>query len=436
MRFLGHLFAVFLSIQTAAWADERITNFVSEAQVNADASIDVTENISIIAEGREINHGILRDFPTTYTDRNGIRVIVGFDVLSVERDGRGENYAIENLSNGRRIRIGSGDIWVSRGLHTYAIRYRTTRQLGFFQDYDELYWNVTGNGWTFPIDQATAIVRLPSAAKIIQHHAYTGYQGEDGSDARVINGTGNEYTAVTTRSFAPGEGLTVAVAWQKGVVAPPTDVQKQVWFLRDNAGLIGLVATLLAVAAYFFYAWTKVGRDPPAGTIIPLFAPPASVGPAAARYIWKHKFDGKAFAASLVGLAVKGRLKISETSGDFAITKKAAQGAPLTKAENTLYGAIPTGTTALENTNHVSINRMKSALRGELAREIEGSVFLRNTGWFMAGTLLSIAGLLISVFLMPIGGWPHRIVRRRLVRHLVGRYHHTGLERAQRDDQT
>ena len=39
------------------------------------------------------------------------------------------------------------------GQHRYEITYRTTRQIGFFAEYDELYWNVTGNGWTFPIER-------------------------------------------------------------------------------------------------------------------------------------------------------------------------------------------------------------------------------------------------------------------------------------------
>ena len=29
------------------------------------------------------------------------------------------------------------------------------------RDHDELYWNVTGNAWKFPIDVATATVLLP-----------------------------------------------------------------------------------------------------------------------------------------------------------------------------------------------------------------------------------------------------------------------------------
>jgi hypothetical protein len=398
--FLFALFALAV-LHSAVQAEERIEQFTSDARVNVDGSVDVTETISVNAESRQIRRGIFRDFPTTYTDRNGLRVVVGFEVISVKRDRQAEPYAIESLSNGKRIRIGSAEVFLDPGIHVYEIQYRTTRQIGFFADYDELYWNVTGNGWQFPIAATTAVVRLPPGARILQHEAYTGYQGENGRDFKVFSATGNEYRAVATRNFAPAEGMTVAVAWQKGIVTPPSHAQKYSWFLHDNAGFMGLAATLLGVALFFYFAWAKVGRDPPRGTIIPLFAPPPALGPAGSRFIWKQNFDQKAFAAALVGLAVKRRLKIADNDGDFEITKLPGPGTALTSAENALYSATPSGTTELENSNHVAIGMMKESLKNALTREFEGSVFVRNIGWFWAGAVLSVAGLLISALLLP-----------------------------------
>ena len=388
-------------LSSAVQAEERIEQFTSDARVNVDGSVDVIETISVNAEGRQIRRGIFRDFPTTYTDRNGLRVVVGFEVVSVKRDRQVEPYAIEGLSNGKRIRIGSAEVFLDPGIHVYEIQYRTTRQLGFFANYDEFYWNVTGNGWTFPIQATTAVVRLPPGAKILQHAAYTGYQGEDGHDFKVFTATGNEYRAVATRNLAPGEGMTVAVAWQKGIVAAPSAAEKYSWFLHDNAGFLGLAATLLGVALFFYFAWVKVGRDPPSGVVVPLFRPPPALGPAGSRFIWKQRYDQKAFAAALVGLAVKGRAKIADSDGDFAITRLAGPGTALTSAESALFDAMPSGTTELENSNHVAIGMMKRALENALKREFEGSAFVRNIGWFWAGAALSIAGLVVSALLLP-----------------------------------
>jgi hypothetical protein len=138
----------------AAAQSERILNFKSHIVVNPDASMTVTEAISVQAAGQEIKRGIIRDFPTTYRDRLGNTVKVGFTVEEVLRDGRTEPYHTQAAANGVKIFIGQQDVFLKAGVYTYTIRYRVDRELGFFKDFDELYWNVTGNGWTFAIDRA------------------------------------------------------------------------------------------------------------------------------------------------------------------------------------------------------------------------------------------------------------------------------------------
>ena len=128
------------------------------------------------AEGNQIRRGILRDFPTGYGGDIGAKVRVPFRVIGVSRDGQSEHYAVERLANGERIRIGNAGVMLSPGRHVYEITYRTSRQLGFFSDHDELYWNVNGSGWTFPFDRLSAEVRLPAPvpAGALRLAAYTG----------------------------------------------------------------------------------------------------------------------------------------------------------------------------------------------------------------------------------------------------------------------
>ncbi|MEI7598940.1 MAG: DUF2207 domain-containing protein, partial [Aestuariivirga sp.] len=190
MRRLLAFLIVCLALASPALAEERIRSFVSAVTVNADAAIDVHETITVNSEGNQIRHGIFRDFPTTYTDKNGQRVIVGLDVLGVKRDGREEPYVLESLSNGVRIRIGDKDVWLENAQHRYDISYRTTRQIGFFEKYDELYWNVTGNGWDFPIDDARVTITLPQGASIIQHDEFTGGYRSSDNNSRVLSAEG------------------------------------------------------------------------------------------------------------------------------------------------------------------------------------------------------------------------------------------------------
>jgi hypothetical protein len=411
---------LFLAIATPALAEERIIQFVSDVTVNADATLDVRETIDVQADGVDIRRGIFRDFPASYDDRAGQRVTVAFDVISVTRDGRPEPYALEPLSNGVRVRIGDKDVFLEHGPHRYEIVYRTSRQIGFFENFDELYWNVTGNGWEFPIDAARVRIALPAGASMSRDAVYTGAQGSTNRDARVIAAAGHVFEAETTRRLAPQEGFTVAVAWQKGIVTPPAAAQKLGWWISDNAGFFALGLGLLVSGLYFLFAWNRVGRDPAKGNIIPLFTPPKGLGPAGVRFLNRYGADDRSFAAALVGLAVKGRLKIADDDGDFTITKLADAGGrdALTASEKVLYAALPEGSTALKQANQKTVAAAKNALEGALADEYEGTAFLRNLGWFAAGLGISILFLAAAALLFArvrgfeslfplafLGGW-------------------------------
>ena len=178
--------ALLLLATAPAHADERILRFLSDVQVQKDSSLEVTETIDVRAEHINISHGIFRDFPTRYKGPHGSQVRVGFTFEGATLDGLPVPASVSPINNGVQIKIGDPDKLVDIGEHSYVLRYRTTRQIGRFADYDELYWNATGNGWIFPIELAEARIRLPEPVRFGQRSIYTGPQGSTASDAEVI----------------------------------------------------------------------------------------------------------------------------------------------------------------------------------------------------------------------------------------------------------
>jgi Predicted membrane protein (DUF2207) len=399
-RFLGAFFFL-LAVVLQCHAEESIDRFISRVNVNTDASLDVVEDISVIAEGRQIRRGILRDFPTEYKKPDGSRYRVGFKVTEVLRNGQSVNWAEESIGNGVRVRIGDAAKLLQPGVHTFTIKYHVTRVIGFFDTYDELYWNVTGSEWTFPIREAYFYITLPQGAVISKHALFTGQFGDTGTNAQIEKVEGNDFSAGTTQGLQSGEGFTVAVAWQKGVVQPPSQSANLRNWIGDNAAYGILAATLLAALAYFFTAWSKVGRDPPGGPIVPLFKPPEGLGPAGTRYVWKQAADNQAFAAALVNLAVKGRVKINNNGDAYSVTRVADSGPALTVSETALFNALPTSTLVLENENYRRVNTARNLLFGALADEFKDTMFVKNFGWFAIGALFSVVGLVLSGLSVP-----------------------------------
>ena len=302
-------------------AGERILSYASDITVARDGTLQVTESIRVRAEGDQIRRGIFRDFPTRY-QREGRTVRVGFEVDGVTRNGNPEPYTTERIDNGTRVRIGDADTFLTRGEHLYQIRYRTTRQLGFFDNYDELYWNVIGNAWAFPIDRAEVRIRLPQAVAFGNRAFYTGPQGSQATDAEVVSEQPGEILFRTTEGLGPNEGFTVAVAWPKGVVeAPPPPTASQQW-LSENGPMGAAILALAGLGFFFYYAWRRAGRGPIPGTVVPLFAPPKDMSAAAVRYVKRMGFDNRCFAAAIVESGVRGKLKLVETDGGFFSGKK------------------------------------------------------------------------------------------------------------------
>jgi uncharacterized membrane protein YgcG len=393
--------ALLAATQGYAAAAERILQFISDVKIERNGDLLVTETIRVQAEGRDIRRGILRDFPTRYTGRDGRRVEVGFDVLSVTLNGRPENYQTEPLSNGVRIRIGSADRNVPMGANTYVISYRTTRQIGFFEKFDELYWNVTGTGWTFSIDVAEARITLPEPANFIQTAFYTGPQGATGKNARIVEQRPGYIVFRTTRWLPARNGLTVAVAFPKGIVTPPTPAQLAEYWMRDNLPVVTGVAGLLVLLAYYLFAWMKVGRDPRKGTIIPLFTPPKGMSAPAVRYVYEMDFDNRTFSAGILDLAVHGGVKLQDFGSQMQL--KEVPGArnvspPVAAMAEELFRTD--STLLLDNVNHEKISAAQNALHGALKSLYLKTMFTNNYAWSIIGVLLWL--LLTAAVVLPI----------------------------------
>lgn len=388
---------------SAGAASERIYTFKSHIIIHADATMTVTETITVNATGNEIRRGIIREFPTTYKDRLGNRIRVGFRVKEVLKNGYPENYSLETASNGVKVRIGRKEVFLNPGVYTYRITYETDRQLGYFKDYDELYWNVNGNGWTFPIDSVEALIELPPKARVVQHAGYTGPQGAQGKDFIFEDkGDGRVYFK-TTRRFGPKEGLTVAVAWPKGLVHQPSAAEEAQSFIKDNLGTAVALIWILVMVFYYLKVWNRVGRDPAKGTIIPLFSPPSGFSPEAVRYLMRMGYDNKTFAAALVNMAVKGHLIISETDDGYSLKRLPKGKEPLSSSEIMMMSRLFGGssTLAMTQTNHAKFSGAKSALEASLDQQLDKIYFNTNSKYVFGGVLLTLLAFASYILLSP-----------------------------------
>lgn len=395
-----------LAITSGAFAQEVIHRFDSIVRVAKDGTLHVTETIRVRAEGREIKRGIYRDFPLTFVDANGKRREVTFRLLGVQRDGKPEPHFTRRQRNGIRIYAGKEDVFLSRGDYTYTFIYETGRQLRWFDGGAELYWNVTGNEWNFPILRAVVRVELADGARPEKFTAYTGPFGTRGTDWRGETGSDGALVVETTRTLASREGFTIVAALPGGAVDPPS-ATTQLWYdILDYRGWILTALGFAFVLGYYGFAWNAVGRDPKRGIVIPLFYPPESVSPALANFVrnWGFSDPWRAFTAASLSLAVKGLLLFDDQDGTLTLkaTGRAPKGSDhsLPPGERTILQWVGAqgGSATIDRANGSAVATVGKNFRESIENENRNRFFRRNLGYFVGGAALTaivVAGVLI-----------------------------------------
>lgn len=301
----------FLSSLVLVAQEEKITSFHSDITVAESGSLTVRETIQIYAAGDIFKRGITRALPLTRRDIDNNRIGVDYIIREVLVDGKPVNYFTEKEGGDLVVYVGERDRYLSPGNYRYEILYETAGQIGFFDDYDELSWNVNGlSGKT--MDSVGAVVRLPAGADVISSHCYTGRQGS--GDSNCTTETDEVGTLVVQANNLPSnEMLTLSVGFTKGIVTQPPEQLPRTFTWFERKGLVLLSSLFLVfLFAYYIYTWRRYGVDPPKPVVIPQFSPPDGLSPASVGMLYKGHYLDDFVTASIVNLSVKGFIRIDE----------------------------------------------------------------------------------------------------------------------------
>ena len=406
MRLVCALGVTLLALALPVVAREEIRSFTADIVLDTDGSVFVTETLVVNAEGNEIRRGIYRDIPVVMLGSDGGKVRPDLEVTGVTRDGDQEMFRVERMGNFQRIWIGNPDVFLDYGVHRYTIRYTMTRMAREFAGHDELYWNVTGNYWIFPIVEARANVTLPDGAVISDLAGYTGAVGSTEQAVSIKRSSDTTAAFRASRALGAGEGMTIAIAFNKGVIAFPSGFAAFQQRLADLSEIILPVLAVLLAIAYNALAWFRVGRDPEKGTIIPLFHPPKGFSPPLVHYVHKWGFANSgrvALTSAIFDLGVKGLVTIDNAAGKLRITTTGKQpDEPLSPGERVLFGYLGSnGTTVIDKATGPALQKKRAEFTRAIESENRSLWFRNNTGYAILGFILALA-LLGGMVMMDI----------------------------------
>lgn len=376
-RRLAPLLVCLLWLSPANAKELKIEKFAAQIVVLPDSWVNVTESITVHFIGGPW-HGLYREIPVEYVTPQEMNYSLFLNVTRMtDGSGRDLKYESSRDRHYRKLKIYVPN--ADNSVQTINIQYAVSDALRFSEDHDEFYWNITGDEWDVPIGSASASISLPVEAKNIRASVFTGRYRSRGADAEA-EVTGNGVEVHTTGSLAYHEGLTVAIAFDKGAVKEPTAADKLGLFLRSNWPL-GLP---VIVAAIMFWLWWTTGRDPRLRPIAAQYEPPDQLTPSEVGTLVDNSADMKDITAAIVDLAVRGFIVIQEHSQDhmmglwkdkdysFILKKDRAEWTALKPHEQALLdGIFDTGTpgetvsmSSLHNQFYKSLPAIKNSIFG------------------------------------------------------------------------
>ncbi len=385
-----------------------VTSFAADETLSRNdpqGELHIIEHINV--NFTDYNHGILRAIPSRYKSHS-----LQLHVNSISSGSGAPSHYTTYGSNGNTVlKIGDPNQTVT-GAQAYTIDYTLHNVISFYNDHDELYWDVNGDQWQQPFQQVFVKVNLPQDLRQNkQPLCYTGSYGgseQNCTISSVSTNINNAQTiqATTTKPLLANQTLTYVAGFEKGYFQPGH------WYDAASEHLSEIIKFLVPVIILgggSFAYWLSRGRDPKGqGVIIPQYVPPEGLKPMAVGTIIDFKLDNKDITATIIDLAVRGYLKITETKQNRALLKdKLSYKLELIKADlsqldahevmlvKALFSNLAAGAvadvSALKNKLYTTANILNKSIEAELT----------GAGYFRSDP--SKSGKAISISLITVG---------------------------------
>ena len=282
----------------------KIEKFSAEIFVQPDSTLDVTETIDVNFIG--VWHGMYRTIPVEYVTPQGFNYSL-FVKFKGATDAADQPLKVESSRQGHYLKWKIYIDDATDAERTIHLHYQVRNGLKFFEDHDELYWNVTGDEWDVPVGNASAQIFLPPGVTGIRTNEFTGSYGSRAQNA-AVKASENTVEVSMLRPLSFREGLTVVVGWDKGFVKEPGTSDLIDQFLASNWPIFFPIPVFL----FMFWLWYTRGRDPRVGPIAVQYAPPDGISPAEAGTLVDETAAMRDITATIVDLAVRGYIVIEE----------------------------------------------------------------------------------------------------------------------------
>lgn len=375
------IFLLFVSLPVLA--TEQINSFHADINIQLDGSVIITETLNIRHEGIKIRRGFIRSLPTNSGEK--------YQLISVKRNGRPEPSFVEQPYGFYEINTGDDSFLPNPADSTFEIKYQVWNILRKYDTHDELYWNVTGDNWDFPILKASAQVYLPQGAEITKQTSFIGRKNSKNNGLYHQNGLWS-----SPKSLSWGEQLTIVAGFTPNIVdikAPPLLSRTQQY----------LTALYILFLGYCITVWYLKGKDPTQRSIMPIYDAPKDVSASTAYLLMNNgKWSSTGTMAALVQMIQNGFLTVNHQQVDELLSKQQiftfcrTEKQPSNDEEHIYEATLKTRNLIITNNQYCGdLNRLDTALK-QSAKKRNQLLYTQNNKWIWPAW-----GVFVALFYLP-----------------------------------
>lgn len=366
-----------------ASAKEHIPYLLASFNILPSGLIQVREDITVVANGQKLKHGLIKVLPKFSKSRAGVEKKLDIQLMNVSVNGKQVPYVLEEIGNNIYIKP-QQEYSLQPGVYNYTFNYLVDRKLWYYDDFTEFYWDVAGSYLNLVVTSANAIVSIPDGKNFLSQNVIIGYPKRLSFNRAVVAALDtNALGFASTTPLLPAEGMYLLVSLDKNVFMEPGASRRFVWFVTDYGDILFAFAGLAAVLISYILSWKYLQRNK-----LKLKTSFKQTAPIS-RFLLTGKFDKTAFVASLLDMYKKNIIDIQKQDGSILLIKKTDDMSTLSRAEKNVINNLFLGKESVITANDANMLKFN---RAENIMEKSAKLTLK-----MLSLQLNIGYLLFSI---------------------------------------
>ena len=376
-------------------AKEHIPYLFTEIEVLPSGVLKFRERIYVVANGEKLKKGLVRAIPKYSTSRAGERNRIDINLISVRMNGKEVAYKLKETNTDILI-VPKNEKILTPGVYTYEIEYMIDRRLWRYDEFNEIYWDITGSNWNLVIARAGATLKLPNGNKPLGQTLLIGYPGTLSPNASRIMSYDSGVTGfVSARALFAGEGMHFIASIPKEGIEELGISKRFDWFVNDYGDVLFALLAFAAVAGAYYLSWKGMRNDNSRQKTS------MKKNAQILRYLLKGIFDKVSFGAFVLEMYRRNIIDIRNDAGSVVLVKNTDATKGLSKAEKKALGELflnKESTLSVNSNNSLKLKRAFKWIEQDTVKKFKSFALKLNIGYllFSVGMLL-IAEAFISM---------------------------------------